>query len=415
MTVNPVSSAVALQLSYKAHSTGVITPGVEPVYSSDPGAASAQILRRVSSSLNFTRANYKSNEIRPDRNIVDFRLGMNAVSGSINGELSPKTYQDFMAAVVRGSWASGISKTQSDFTSIAASASGSSLTFGSSNWAALGFRVGDLVRLSGASTTGDNSVNYTLLSGLSTATAVVYPAPTDMVADTTITCAVVGRKVLAPQSSLVIPKFAFEHYYADNDLADLFTECRIGSMKINMPSNGIATVEFGVIGRNMTQYPNASAPFFTSPTAALTTTGLTTFGGALLLNGVQVGIITSSDLTVNLNAAAQDAAFTLLTPEIYTGRTDVTGTLNVMFNDNTLRAGFQAETEFQLIMTLTTSTSTGADFISFFMPRIKFTAATVQNSGEQGVPITLPFQALLPTSSTTNDLSPIIIQDSLSA
>ena len=64
----------------------------------------AQYLRRVTSSMNLTKETYQSNEMRADRQIADFRHGVQSVEGSISGELSPGTYEKFMAAILRKEW-----------------------------------------------------------------------------------------------------------------------------------------------------------------------------------------------------------------------------------------------------------------------------------------------------------------------
>lgn len=410
------ASNVAMRLSYKAHSSAVITPGVEPTFSSDPGATGGQQLRRVSSSLNLKKSTFKSAEVRTDQQIYDFRHGGKHVEGEIAGELSPKTYQDFMAALLRGSWSASISKSNSDFTSMAATASSSKFTVGGSTWAAQNFRVGDVIRFTNLSTAAYNNKNY-LIIGLSGVDATVSPAPTaDMGADTAFTVATTGRKLIAPTSSLVASKWAFEHYYSDIDLADLFTECRIGSMKLSMPAEGIATTSFGVMGRNMTPYDTGTSPFFTGPpTVATTTTLLTSIGGQLSVGGTLQGIITGMDLSIDIGLTAPNVAFSPLVAEIFSGSLDVTGTMTALFNDSTLVSGFINETEFEVALMLASSNADAADYISIFMPRVKLGGADRANAGQAGIPITLPFQALLKGSATGYDNTTISIGDSQSA
>ena len=84
------ASGIFKQVKYKA----------EVTYGTIPAAAASQALRRVTSSLDMTKDTYQSNEIRPDFQMADFRHGTRKVGGSINGELSAKTYADFMAAAL---------------------------------------------------------------------------------------------------------------------------------------------------------------------------------------------------------------------------------------------------------------------------------------------------------------------------
>ena len=70
--------------------------------------ATAQYLRRVTSTLDMKKDTYQSNEMRADRQIADFRHGVRSIEGSISGELSPGTYEKFMAAILRKAWAAGV-------------------------------------------------------------------------------------------------------------------------------------------------------------------------------------------------------------------------------------------------------------------------------------------------------------------
>lgn len=409
----PLPNSVAMRLSYKKYTDPLIYPGEQPSPIDDPGQAGAQQLRRVASTLSPVVATFKSNEIRVDQQMVDFRHGARKITGDIAGELSPKTYQDMFSSVVRGNWANGVSKSQTDFTSIAADEASSTLTVGSSTWAAQDFKVGDIVRLAGI--TGENlGVNFTITE-LDGDEATVYPAPADLSPDTAFTVAVVGRKVMPPVVSPVKTKFAYEHYYADANISHLFTECRNSTIKVGVPASGEATIAVSVLGRNIIPYETGASPFFTSPTAPTDTAILASFGGALLVDGVPIAVLTAADLTIDIKASTVDAAFNTLTPEIFTGVLDVNGTITALFENNGLLNSYLDEAEVAMVMTLTTKDDADADFISFFMPRVKFASANFANSGEEGIPVTMGFQAMKKATTTGFDAATIVIQDSLSA
>lgn len=413
MTGTPIGNAAGLAVYYKAYVDSTITPGVEPIPGTDPAITGGQILRRTTSTLNLQKATFASSEIVASRQVPDFRHGGFHVQGDISGELSPLTYQDLMAATVRGSWVAGTSKTNADFTSLAATAASSKFTVGSSTWVAMGFKVGDVIRPTtfDATNTGKNF----LITALNGVDAPVYPAPADASADVTVTVAVLGRKVFPPLTSLVIPKLAFEHYYTDLDLSHLFTECRVTSMKVSMPAVGIPTVAFGIMGRNLVTGSGASAPFFTAPTAITTTTLLTTFGGQLMVGGTSQAIITAADFTIDNHGSTQNVAFTGLVPEVFTGVLDVKGTLTALFLDNTHLNNFVNETMFDMNLMMTTANTRTADFISFYFGQVKYTGATFNVAGYAGVPITLPFQAYIKPTTSGYDSTSLVIQDSLSA
>src|SRR4029077_2884362 len=203
-------------IAYKKYAIGSMASNAEAISATDLVATGAQLLRRVSSSLKLAKDTYKSNEIRPDRQIFDFRHGIRRVTGSISGEWSPGTYFDFFEAALRATRAPAVTGSPADFTSGAASASAKTFTFASGDAAAKGFRVGDIIQFTGLTATGNNSVNYlvTTITGAGTVLGVL-PAPTDMAADTTFTVAQTGSTVSMPTSGFVSRKFAFEHQFTD--------------------------------------------------------------------------------------------------------------------------------------------------------------------------------------------------------
>jgi hypothetical protein len=407
-----LSSAATQRVVYKAHSITAMTAGTEAVLASDPAATGGQELRRVTSSLNLSRSSFASQEVAAHRQVNDMRLGGKSVSGNITGELSPKTYQDFMAAVTRGAWASAVSKSNTDFTSMTI-ATGVA-TVGGSTWAAEGFRVGDWIRFTNMSVTANNSKNF-LITALSGTAATLSPSPTDNSIDTSFTVATVGRKVFTPATSLTSTLFAIEHYWSDVDLAHVFSECAVGSMGITMPSEGIVGVDFGFMGRGMTQYSTGNSPFFASPTAALTTPVLATIGGRITVGGTVQGIVTDARLNVDIGLSPARVAFQNPMAALFTGRQNVSGELTMFFEDDTHLTSFVNETEVEVSLTMTDDSSDDADFISFFMPRVKFMGANFGSSIEGGVPVTLPFTALKKATTTGYDATTLSIQDSQSA
>jgi len=411
MTDLPLSAGVAKRLSYKAYSDSFITPGVVPAPATDPAATGGQIIRRVSSVINLAKDTFEAGEINTYRQVVDVRHGGRNVSGTISGELSGKTYQDLMAAVLRGTLTAGLSKTQADFTSLAATSLASKFTLGSSDGATLGFRVGDVFRPT-VSAYADSGKNFSITS-MSGADIFVTPAPSDLVAATTATITVPGQKLTMPDVP-VIPKLAFEHYYQDSDIAHLFTECRMGSMKVTGDEK-ISTIEFTFMGRDKVEFTASSAPFFTSPTAATSTAVVTTYGGHLLVNGVAIAAITKFDFDVNLSANSQKLAFDRYVGEIFTNKAKVTGSIDIMFYDNTMSDHFTSEDVISLAIMLTDADSASAEFVNFFFPQVKLTAANFADGGEQGVPVTYNFQAYRKGTTTGYDATTMTIVDSLSA
>src|SRR3954464_6254240 len=161
-----LAEGVSGSIIYKAYSTGVITANTQPVSTVDPAVGSAQIVRRVSSTLKLAKDTYQSNEIRSDRQIYDFRHGVKRVTGGISGEYSPGTYFAFQEAALRATKSSTVTQTQATLTSAAFSSAGT-ITFAAGAPVTAGVRVGDIVRFTGLTTGSANNATNFLVTGVS--------------------------------------------------------------------------------------------------------------------------------------------------------------------------------------------------------------------------------------------------------
>jgi len=392
-----IAEGVSGQLTYKAYSTGVISSNTQPTSSSDPGASGAQILRRVTSTLNLKKDTYQSNEIISHRQITDFRHGKKMVDGSVTGEFSGLTYEEFFEAACRGTWAAAVTGTVTDFTSCAADNATSKFTFAAGNPVTKGFRVGMVIQFAGLSDTDNNTKNFLIKSfgGANNREVTVYPAPDSMTADTSFTVAQIGRRLIVPSSGHVSRKFGIEHYHQDLDVFQFFTECRSGGFKMALPATGMATVEFPFMGRDMETGSAGSAPFFTSPTAATTSGIFAAVNGLLLVGGTAVGVVTGITMDMNLNPTADAVVGQNFVPEIFLGRANVTGQVTALFEDLTMINYFKNETEVAILVYLTATSAVDSPAVTLFLPRVKFGGADVPMSGEGSQPITMPYQALL--------------------
>jgi Phage tail tube protein len=407
----PLAEGVSARITMKPYASGLITPGAGPVPATEPGASGGQILRRVSSSLTLSKDTYQSAEINSHRQLSDFRHGVRRVTGGISGELSPLTYEMLFEAALRGTWdITAVTMSNTELTSIAADHTLSTLTAGGGDPVSLGLRVGDVVRLTGTSDVTNSGKNFTItgFSGASNRTIAVSPAPTTMVADTTFTMAATGGNLIVPASGHVSRKFAFEIWNQDIDVAQLFTECRVGGFNVQLPPTGIATVEFTVMGRDGVSFEAGAAPFFTAPTAETTTGLVAAVNGLLQINGVTRAVVTGANIQYEMNPEGTPVVGSDLVPEIFLGRSLVTGQFTAFFEDMSLINSFIAESEISLLIYLTTSSSGSSDALTFYLPRIKLGGASVDTSGEAGQIITVPFTAL---KASTGDATTLRITD----
>lgn len=391
------------------------------------GLATAQYLRRVTSSMNLTKETYQSNEMRSDRQVADMRHGVQSIEGTIAGELSPGTYQRFMAGILRKAWAAGVaSAAHIDCTAAATTGAAGTFTRVALSYLSDGFKVGDVVRWTGwagGSATNNNAHNFMITALTATVMTVVgldgVPPVADAAGDS-VTCTVVGKKVWTPITAQTEDWFSIEHAFTDVDLSEVFWDVKCNTMAVKLPATGIATIDFGLMGLNHTNYAGASAPFFSAVLAASTGGVLAAVNGALYVQSTKIALLTGLDFDVSDNLTAEAVVGSNVKPDIFDGRVTVKGNMSVFFEDATFRDYFENETEVTICAAFTTSNLAAADFLAFTMQRVKVSGAS-KDDGEKGIIQTLPFVALFDTGAaadtgeTANNrlATTLSIQDSL--
>lgn len=367
--------ATSERLVYKAYTSPVIDPTVEPAPGTDPAATGGQILRHVSHNLSLTKDTYAGDEVRTDLQRPMEKHGTRRSPGTLNGLLSPLTQSDLFEAVMGGDWsAAAVAVDESDMTSVSADNATAKFTFAASDPVTEGFRVGDIVRFTGLSDADNNGKNFVILGfgGTSNREMTVFPAPADMTANSEFDVTTVGRSLFMPASSHVKRKFAVEVYNSDGDIARLFTEGRFSGFDLSIAPNQDAQINFSGMWRNRVVYDSNDAPFFTAPTAQTSTDIISSMDGLLRMNGATVGVVTGMSLNFNRAPSApaqlhQDG----LVPGVLLANAVLSGEFTVFLQDRTFLDAFDQATEFELLAYLPVSNADAADAMTLFLPRIK--------------------------------------------
>lgn len=395
-----IQSQVKVSLAHKVEST----------WGTAAGTSGGQLMRHVSSSLQVVKDSYQSNEKRTDQQVFDMRHGFRRASGSVEAELSVTTYDAWMEALLRGTWTSGISKSNTELTSVAASNTNSRFEFGGGSLITEGFKVGDVVRFSNLSVAANNDVNF-IVTAIDDANdrLSVYPAPTDMTADSAFTVVVQGRKLL---TGTVNRSFTIEQIYPDIDVSELFTGMRVGQGQFRLPPTGMATCTWDFMGKDGTILDGGSAPYFSSPTVETATGVLAAVSGAATVNGAVSNLITGIDFNATNNLTSQPVVGTNFAPEIFYGRHVVTGTISLFMESKTQIEYFINEAEIDVVVLMETGAVLPKDFLAFHFPRIKLSGVQKQIASEGGVIASFPFQALLKGTATGYDSTTWSVQRS---
>lgn len=360
-------------------------------------AGSSRYLRRVTSTLDLTKATYSSAEILESQQVRDMRHGVKSVAGSISGELSVGGHQAPFESICRQN-VQAAATTGAIATIAAAVTAGAQGTFtrGAGSYLVDGFKVGDVVRASGFTTTGvaNNAHNFLVVAVTAlvmTVLALDGVAVGAKAAGDNVTIAVAGKKTWMAAANQTRDFYTIEHWFSDIAQSEQYVDCVFTGATINLPPTGMATVEFPIMGLDM---QTSQVQYFTNPAAAASGGILAAVNGALLINGVVAGVVTGLSIVVaGQHSVPGGVVGSNVDPDIFPGVNMVTGQMTVLFSDAVYRDAFLNETEMSLASAFTASNAPGAGFMAFVMSRIKYTGST-KNDGQAGLTLTMPYQAL---------------------
>ena len=379
-----ISKGVSKLVGYKKETTWGVPAG----------ATGGKLLRRVTADFNLVKENYESNEINPSFQTIDSRHGVRSVEGSLEAELSPGTYSDFIGSILAKDFAVGGTTAGASIT-IATSGVLYTLTRAAGSFLADGFYVGNIIRLTGAGFAPANVGNNLLIVGLSALVAtVVLLSGTALVAEGPIAAAgvnVVGKQSYVPLTGHTDQSYTVEQWFSDIAQSEVYTGLKPASIALSLPSTGLVTASLSFMGKNLEQ--TGTTQYFTSPAATNTEGIFAAVSGAVIVNGLPVGLITSADLSISRNQEAANVVGSNSAADIFVGRITVNGSMSVYFQDTTFRDYFDDEAKISLVFALTTGEEKDAEAMSFAMGKVKVNSSSRQDA-ELGLTQSMDFQAL---------------------
>jgi hypothetical protein len=368
----------------------------EAAWGEAPGKNGAQSLRRVTSDLDVKYDVYTSNEIRPDQQDAVSVNGTVKVEGTLSGELSPGSYADIFASLLRRDFVAGATLTQP----------GISLTqngFDGADFVAAGFKTGTVVRATGFANELMNNNNFLVLGVSATEMRGVFVNETGIVDESPagdVTIAVVGGLTSVPKTGHTDVSVSIEHWFSDVGISELYTGLKPGSAEIAVPATGASTVKFGFTGKRSI---DGTTQYFTDPAEALTTQALAGANGLVYLAGKGLTLATSATINISANVSTEAVIGSRYVPSVDRGRLTVEGQLVVFFQDAAQKKAVMNDERLALILALPVGNTPDADCVVIHLPSIKLNGAS-KNDGEKGLVQTIPFKALITTTHSTIEM-----------
>jgi len=385
----------------------------ESVWGTKPAAGTGKLYRRVTCDLSLSREQFQSAEIVSTAQTSDARSGTDNVEGTLSAELSPGSYTDLWAALLRGPWVAGV--TSGALTTVASSSVGNTFTRSAGSWLTDGFKAGDTIAVSGfAAPATANNKSYTILSVTATVITVNSIVVTKAAGDS-VTTVVSGKKLVIPFAAgdRTDDSFTVEQEYTDIGVSRLATGVKITTASVSVEPDSIATVEFGMMGKDMV---SSGTAYFTTPAAPSLTGVMTGNSGSLYADGVQLASVTSFSFELTANAEIGKIIGNLQpdntrpASDIFLGRVTVSGELSAYFENDDLFTKFRDEEAVSVVFRF--DGENGAS-MTFKMPRVKLGNASVDDAEVGGLKQSIPFVALLSSGTDASlEMSTLVIQDS---
>lgn len=356
-------------------------------------SATLTSLRHNSCALALAKETFQSGELREDRQITDFRHGNQKPAGNIGVELSYAEFDTFLEAALGGTWQGAYSNT-----TVAWSAGKPSLT--GCLFATAGthtFATGDVISVTGFVGTTGTILNKTFVI------ATHALAKTVTIVGSSLTTRAAGDPVTIRRDPSLLAgttqrSFNIERTFGDISKYQQFTGCVINTFNMSVKPNAIVTGEFGILARG--SY-STSVAWDSAPTASQTNPPYDSFTGAIKEGGSAVGYVTAIEVKLDNGGTPVYVIGDDKTPAIPLGRSNVTGSLDVYFQDLTMLRKFEDETTSSVEFFLGTGLAGGQSY-RFYLPNVKYGSGDNPASDEKPIVLKMNYQALYSTTDRTN-------------
>lgn len=356
-----------------------------------PASPAWKLLRRTSGNLQLTKDTLESNELDGSRDRADTRLGQSQTTGDLAVEMSFGAHDDFYAALLGNTWASGTDEAGLEIT---VDADAKTFTRAAGDFTS-NYSAGDLVVF--PSLTGNNALPF--IATTVTATVITGAAIPDgqLTDETAVTTDINGADYLEIGDTCT--SFSVLESYPDlNSGAGGYIITRgvkITNLSFNMAVNALNTATFQTLG--LTQEVDATLP------AGSTFPALTKYeiysgvDGTILQDEAPIGFVTGVDATTDTESSAQFELGSNSVSFIEQGRVLSNLTLASFFVDFGQLEKFANETEVSLTLLMQSADGT----LTFSYPRVVYTSGAPDVAAAGSITQSLDASAFKPATGSS--------------
>jgi hypothetical protein len=377
-----ISQGILKTLAYKKQA-GLGTPA---------SGAGGQLLRRETATFSKKKDTYSANEMVSHQQHTGDTFGVGKTDGSINGVLSPATYKDLLASLLRKDLAATAAIAGASFT--IAGAGPYTITRAAGSWLTDGVKIGDVGRITAGTYTGiARDINLLVTNVTALVLTVVVPNGKALSAQGPIassTFTVIGKKSWTPVSGHTNDYYTFEEWFADLTRSRTWPDTQMQSADISIPATGNVSIGISVLGLSRTK---GAAQVLTAPTAETSTAILAAANSYIMVNGAKTVLATSLSLKIDGQAQHGESVIgSNSISDIVKDSVKVSGTYTLVHDGETTSDLFDNETAVNIIAAVFVDNSDTSEFVTFVMPRVKVFGDDIDDGKKQLVS-TYPFTA----------------------
>lgn len=330
-------------------------------------------IRFNTSDLSRETAQIDSDEINPSRQRDKSRQGTYSLAGSIAANLSYGSHDYLMQAALQSTWQSQATITA---TTIAAVAATNEFTDSGNGFVSAGFKVGDLVTVTGF--TGDVANNLVdgEITSLAAGSMIIGGTDGDVIADDaageSVTIQTVGTYL---EVGSTVPTLALLRRNTDTGVDVLYRHCRAGGLQLAVSLNQAAVLTIPVIGESAENYTVPGGATFDAATTSgmmIPTTGYMHDDDVALTYLTEYNLELSNDMNP-IFSLFQRGAY-----GVENGVFRASGSMSAYQPDSTLLDKFIAETATDHIVKLLDN---DGNFYRFYLPDVIYTQLSDPVSG----------------------------------
>jgi len=191
--------------------------------------------------------------------------------------------------------------------------------------------------------------------------------------------------------------FTVERFFSDISTRIRYTGCEVNNLSLSIAPNAVVTGTIGFVG--VDQDPSNTQIAGSTYATAQGGCPFDSFSGTISEGGSPIGSVTSVELSLENSIEQSFVVGSKVAAESTIGRSNITGTATVYFENMTMLNKFVNETASSLDLVLVNE---AGDQYEISLPTIKYTGGQPDVSGEGSISLSMPFQALYNAGAGSN-------------